>query len=153
MTEKRRAPRLRTFKGGSITFGLAPSIDCVVRNLSETGAQLAVQAAVRVPDEFTLLIKPEMTKRACRVVWRKADKIGVNSYETLPQARGFRCNSHSGADFFGPNIRRYRPLRFDSASTHRLRRPQPAMAAKLVIAPISIRQPAFCNRLFLSIFP
>jgi PilZ domain len=77
MTEKRRFPRLRTLKGGLILFGLAPAIDCVIRNLSEAGAQLVVQTPVGIPDEFTLLIKPELTKRACRVVWRKADKIGV----------------------------------------------------------------------------
>ena len=33
MDERRGVPRLRTFKGGSIIFGLAPSIDCIIRNL------------------------------------------------------------------------------------------------------------------------
>ena len=77
MIERRRTRRHRTFKGGSLIFGVAPPIYCVIRNMSETGAQLTLEGPVRTPDEFTLLIKPEMTKRACRVVWRKADKIGV----------------------------------------------------------------------------
>jgi hypothetical protein len=78
MDESRRAQRLRTFKGGSILFGTAPAIDCVIRNMSETGALLAVESPVGIPDEFTLLIKPELIKRACRVAWRKADRIGVH---------------------------------------------------------------------------
>jgi hypothetical protein len=68
---------LRTLKGGSILFGLAPAIDCIIRNMSETGAQLAVESPVGIPDEFTLLIKPQLKKRNCRVAWRKADRIGV----------------------------------------------------------------------------
>ena len=77
MEENRRAPRLRTLKGGSILFGTAPAIDCVIRNMSETGAQLAAQSSIGIPNEFKLLIKPELKKRDCRVVWRKLDKIGV----------------------------------------------------------------------------
>jgi len=77
MTENRRAPRLRTLKGGSIIFGVAPAVNCVIRNMSETGAQLIVESPIGIPDDFTLLIKPELIKRACRVAWRKADRIGV----------------------------------------------------------------------------
>jgi hypothetical protein len=75
--EHRNAPCQRTIKGGSILFGLAPSIECVVRNMSETGALLAVQSPVGIPDDFTLLIKPELRKRDCHVMWRAADRIGV----------------------------------------------------------------------------
>jgi len=77
MSENRVKPRLRTFKGGSILFGFAPAIDCVVRNLSDTGALLTVESPVGIPNDFTLLIKPELRKRDCQVVWRTADKIGV----------------------------------------------------------------------------
>jgi hypothetical protein len=75
--DKRRAPRLRTFKGGSIMFGVAAAIDCTIRNMSETGASLEVTSPVGIPDEFTLLIKPEFLKRNCRVAWRSAKRIGV----------------------------------------------------------------------------
>ena len=75
--DKRRAPRLRTLKGGSIIFGLAAAVDCVVRNMSETGAALDVESPVGIPDEFTLLIKPEFTKRNCKVAWRSAKRLGV----------------------------------------------------------------------------
>jgi len=41
MDETRRAPRRRVLKAGSITVG-GGAIDCVVRNLSATGAALQV---------------------------------------------------------------------------------------------------------------
>ena len=77
MSENRRAPRLRTLKGGSILFGAAATIDCVIRNISETGAALEVESPVGIPEEFTLLIKGEIIKRKCRVAWRSAKRIGV----------------------------------------------------------------------------
>jgi hypothetical protein len=75
--EKRKNQRLRTFKGGSIIFGVAAAIDCTIRNLSEAGAALDVNSPVGIPDDFTLLIKPEFVKRNCRVIWRSAKRIGV----------------------------------------------------------------------------
>lgn len=76
MEERRTNPRLRTLKGGIILYGAAPSFDCTVRNVSESGALLVV-SPVGIPDEFILVIKPEMIRRSCRVIWRSADKIGV----------------------------------------------------------------------------
>ena len=75
--EARRAPRLRTLKGGSIIFGWAALIDCTVRNISETGAALDIESPAGIPDEFILVIKPEIAKRSCRVAWRAAKRIGV----------------------------------------------------------------------------
>lgn len=77
MAENPRASRQRTFKGGSISFGVAPSIDCIVRNFSQTGACLEVAGPVRVPDNFTLLIRPELLKRSCQVAWRSDGRVGV----------------------------------------------------------------------------
>jgi hypothetical protein len=58
-------------------IGVTATIDCIIRNMSKTGALLAVESPVGIPDDFTLLIKPERKKRSCRVVWRAADRIGV----------------------------------------------------------------------------
>jgi len=73
--EKRRAPRLRTFKGGWISSGSAWDVDCIIRNMSKTGACLELQAPV--PDTFSLLIKPELLKKTCQVAWRSSGRIGV----------------------------------------------------------------------------
>ena len=77
MAERRQYQRLRTFKGGSIIFGVAAAIDCTVRNMSMHGAAIEVASPVGIPDTFTLLIKPEFIKRNCRVAWREATRIGV----------------------------------------------------------------------------
>ncbi len=77
MTNQRRSPRLRTLKGGSILFAPDSAIDCVIRNMSETGAALEVENDYGIPDKFTLLIKPERIKRNCDVAWRSGKKIGV----------------------------------------------------------------------------
>lgn len=76
MDEHRASPRLRTLKGGLIIFGVEPAFSCIIRNMSDTGALLVVNP-IGIPDEFTLVIKPEMRRRACRAVWRSVDKIGV----------------------------------------------------------------------------
>lgn len=76
MSERRQRPRSRTFKGGTIMFGVA-TVDCIIRNLSENGASLEIGSAVGVPDDFILIIKPESLKRKCKVAWRSADRVGV----------------------------------------------------------------------------
>jgi hypothetical protein len=77
MVEHRRSSRRRTIKGGTILFGTTSAIDCVIRNLSETGAALEVESQAGIPDSFTLLIKPERIKRDCQVAWRSGKRIGV----------------------------------------------------------------------------
>jgi hypothetical protein len=48
-----------------------------VRNLSGTGANLEVVSPVGIPDDFTLVIRPEKTQHSCRVAWKKQNRIGV----------------------------------------------------------------------------
>jgi len=72
--EHRIATRHRVLKGGRILFG-GGSIDCTVRNLSETGAALDVTSPLGIPTEFVLVT--DDTLRPCRIVWRKEKRIGV----------------------------------------------------------------------------
>jgi hypothetical protein len=72
--ENRDSRRHRVLKGGHILFG-GGSIDCTVRNLSDTGAALDVTSPVGIPTEFTLVT--DDSQRPCRVVWRKEKRIGV----------------------------------------------------------------------------
>ena len=76
MIERRAAQRIRTFKGGSILFGNAPAVECLVRNLSDKGALLTLDSTYAIPDEFTVLMRPEIRKRNCRVAWRIEDRMG-----------------------------------------------------------------------------
>jgi hypothetical protein len=76
MNEHRAAPRHRVLKAGTISFG-GVTIDCTVRNLSETGAALEVVTPLFIPDRFTLIIPSEHLKRPCHIVWRKEKRMGV----------------------------------------------------------------------------
>lgn len=77
MTERRKAQRMRTFKSGSVTFGFVPSIECLVRNMSSGGACLELERRATLPDDFSLLIKPECVRRTCRLVWQSSSRAGV----------------------------------------------------------------------------
>ncbi|WP_300176311.1 PilZ domain-containing protein [Bradyrhizobium sp.] len=63
-------------KAASIEFS-GGTIDCVVRNISETGAALEVASPVGIPAEFNLVMPGNIAKRSCRVVWVKDKRIGV----------------------------------------------------------------------------
>ncbi len=76
MNNKRQSSRRRTFKGGSISFDRGVN-DCVIRNMSDTGALLEVASPLGIPDRFILIIKPEIIQRQCQVVRRTAKNIGV----------------------------------------------------------------------------
>jgi hypothetical protein len=55
---------------------LGATIDCMVRNLSDRGACLAVESSIGIPDSFDLVLN-NGSVRDCRVTWRKATKIGA----------------------------------------------------------------------------
>lgn len=69
--------RRRTLLGGKIVVNHLSTIDCRVRDLSDHGAQLLVATSVGVPDRFELRLDRENRYISARIVWRKADRIGV----------------------------------------------------------------------------
>ncbi|QDM19185.1 PilZ domain-containing protein [Tardiphaga sp. vice278] len=76
MSENRSALRRRVLKGAVIEFG-GGTIDCTIRNLSETGAALSVQSAVGIPSEFNLIMGGSRCPQRCRIVWKKENRIGI----------------------------------------------------------------------------
>jgi PilZ domain len=76
LQSKRAAARHRVLKSGTIEFN-GGAIDCVVRNLSDTGAALEVASPLGIPAAFNLLIAGERTTYQCEVRWRKENRIGV----------------------------------------------------------------------------
>jgi hypothetical protein len=76
MVETRSAPRQRVLKAGTIEFG-GGAINCLVRNLSTTGAALEISSQVGIPDIFTLFVPSDGLRLRCDVVWRKKYRIGV----------------------------------------------------------------------------
>jgi len=76
MGEHRAEPRKRILKTGRIDFGIG-AIECVVRNVSFTGAALEVENPVGIPDLFDLLIVADNLRQRAHVSWRKGKRLGV----------------------------------------------------------------------------
>ena len=74
--QNERAPRQRVLKAATMEFDGA-TMDCVVRNISETGAALEIAASLDIPPEFNLMIPGHGASHRCQVKWRKENRIGV----------------------------------------------------------------------------
>lgn len=78
MDEHRRSPRQRVLKSGKIVYGGGTiQIDCVIRNISATGARLEVPTSIPVPDKFELVEASGHKRRAATVMWRKGALMGI----------------------------------------------------------------------------
>jgi hypothetical protein len=72
----RGANRHRVLKAGTIEFG-GSAINCMIRNLSNSGAALDVASPVGIPDHFTLVLQADGHHAPCHVIWRKEKRIGI----------------------------------------------------------------------------
>ena len=74
MNEHRASRRQRVLKSGKIVYANGSIVvDCTIRNISETGAQLKVPTTVGIPDRFEFRAAMGGKGRAVTVVWRKGD--------------------------------------------------------------------------------
>lgn len=87
MSEKRSDRRVRVLKAGTIAFGGA-AIDCIVRNLTASGALLEVESPVGIPHRFVLVISSEGVSRWCRLIWASERRIGVRFDRTAEPTPG-----------------------------------------------------------------
>jgi hypothetical protein len=76
--QERRWPRLKTFLRGTIYFNnRRSSVDCVVRDISDGGARLAVSDETMVPDTFEIHIPQKERAHIGDVKWRRGEEIGL----------------------------------------------------------------------------
>ena len=81
--DRRSSPRTKTLRGAKIfwpsgaavTWTGAVAVECVVRNISETGAK--IESHSPVPETFELVFDLDRSRHSCRVQWRKGAMIGV----------------------------------------------------------------------------
>jgi hypothetical protein len=86
MENRRAARRNRTLKKATIIFnGGFSAFDCIVRNLSETGAMLQL-SALGVPTHFELRMDAATSRRPCTVRWRAESALGVSFDDVGPKA-------------------------------------------------------------------
>ncbi|MEN3791710.1 PilZ domain-containing protein [Fulvimarina sp. MAC3] len=76
-SERRIAPRQRVLKRARVIFNNGFStLDCVVRNVSATGALLTLAEAVHVPREFQIKIGEDAVRPA-RLIYRRTMFAGI----------------------------------------------------------------------------
>jgi hypothetical protein len=74
--ETRGATRFNVLGAGTIEFD-GGEVNCVVRDMSITGAALEVLSSRRIPQHFTLALRADRQRIPCHIVWRKEKRMGV----------------------------------------------------------------------------
>jgi hypothetical protein len=94
VSERRTSARQRSFLRGQIYFNNRRStLDCLIRDISSTGARLIFSDAVTVPDIVDIFIPQKDQTLRAHVQWRHGDEVGV-AFGNTARASG----SHQGAD-------------------------------------------------------
>ncbi len=75
--ERRSTPRSRVLKGAKVIIGQSSVIDCVVRNVTNTGARIRIPNTVDLPEVFDLTFDGGYSFRSCQVKWRSITETGV----------------------------------------------------------------------------
>jgi hypothetical protein len=74
--ERRAIPRKPVLMSGAIHFA-GRAINCLVRDMSMSGAALDVTNPRDIPERFNLVFKADGTHIPCHVIWRREERIGV----------------------------------------------------------------------------
>ena len=85
--ERRPKGRKRVLLTGIVTFAEGGrSFDCTFRNLSETGARIAMGKNAQFPSEFYLINVRDRCAYAAKLVWNNGTEVGVTFHKTLALA-------------------------------------------------------------------
>ena len=80
---KDRQHRSRSFLGATIVVDGGNSVfDCIVKDISDTGARLMLQNALPIPETFALRIV-DGREFECVVRWRRINALGVSLSNNL----------------------------------------------------------------------
>jgi hypothetical protein len=74
---RRISGRSSVHKEAKLFFGSSTLIDCVVHNLTNSGARVEVPVGVKLPEAFGLTFDGGYSLRPCRIVWRRENETGV----------------------------------------------------------------------------
>jgi hypothetical protein len=74
--ENRAVPRKPVLMSGAVQFA-GRAINCLVRDMSISGAALDVTESHEIPERFNLVFKADGTHIPCHVIWREVERIGV----------------------------------------------------------------------------
>jgi hypothetical protein len=72
---------------------------CVLSDISESGARIDVEDSKNLPDHFMLLLSGNgAARRACTVIWRKPNQVGVKFERHTVQSEAATLAPAIGAD-------------------------------------------------------
>jgi len=78
MQDRRESVRDKVFLGGVAEInGRGSTMNCVVRNFSESGACVEVDSAAQLPEQINLTIAHKGRAFLARTVWRQANRVGL----------------------------------------------------------------------------
>ena len=77
MQNRRRFVRHRTLKGGALFDERSERTECLIRDLSEGGANVEIAAGRHVPSELILSFNDGQGSRHCFVKWRRGNSLGM----------------------------------------------------------------------------
>lgn len=100
-SERRVAPRIRTLRRAQILLNNRFStIDCVVRNVSATGALLTVDSVVQLPPTFEIKIGEDGEAQWAKLVYRREMFAGIHfldKQEAASAGRTAQASANSSA--------------------------------------------------------
>jgi len=82
MQDRRASARDKVLYGGVAEISDNATMDCVVRNFSEGGACVELDASASVPREINLTISRKGRSYLARMIWRHANQIGL-AFKTM----------------------------------------------------------------------
>ena len=80
MRDRRKSPRTDIDEIAYI-FDQGSSMQRRVRNLSPEGEAIDVPDPIAIPNQFQLMTERDRTARACRIIWIKQNRIGVEFFD------------------------------------------------------------------------
>ena len=129
-SESRRDVRKRTFLRGRILYnGGAASMDCIIRDMSESGARLELSETSALPEVFDLYIQNKDATFRAMLCWRRGGEVGVTF-----EAAGQRTITQPASDAsVAALVRRVAELEAENAALRslltKMSQPTPASAA------------------------
>lgn len=78
MFDRRTSPRERVIFGGVIgTDEKNSKVECIVRNISGSGANIELPSSERVPEKFSIAIPKTGRSFVAKLIWWRANRAGV----------------------------------------------------------------------------
>jgi hypothetical protein len=86
--DKRKARRRQMRRSAWVALGPNDLHDCKLFDVSEAGARIEVEDATPIPDQFMLFLSRNgAARRACQVVWRNSNQLGVKFEKHMAAAK------------------------------------------------------------------